>query len=121
MMKFLVCLVVSVTVLRISGAETAYEQACAQLVARQGNDADRLRELFRLDWDYVMVENPEFATRVGYSGQNDRWTDQSLEAIARRHRKLQAPLGVIRSVDPPRLATVDQLNYDLFKKDKEDA
>jgi len=31
-----------------------------------------------------MHEAPEYATQVGYPGQNDRWTDDSLEGIARR-------------------------------------
>ena len=33
-----------------------------------------------------MIEYPEFATSVGYPGQNWRWTDNSLSAIARRRK-----------------------------------
>src|SRR5438094_6487189 len=48
------------------GAETAFEQACAKLAGRRGQDAERLRQLFKLEWDYTMHDNPEFATEVGY-------------------------------------------------------
>src|SRR5437899_6370463 len=98
------------------GAETAFEQACAKLAAAKGNDTQRLQDLFKLDWEHTMRENPEFATEVGYPGQNDRWTDSSLEAIERKKRELRAPLKVIQSLDRAKLSATDQLNYDLFKK-----
>ena len=104
-----------------SGAQTSFEKACADLAARPGNDSARLNELFKLDWDHTMRENPEFATSVGYPGQNDRWTDLSLEAIARRKRELAAPAKVIQSIDRAHLNEAEQLNYDLFKRNVDDA
>src|SRR5439155_6149399 len=98
-----------------------FEQDCAKLASRTGNDAGRLWELFKLDWDHTMRENPEFATEVGYPGQNDRWSDVSLEAIERRKRELHAFMKVVQSVDRSKLNPVDQLNFDLFKKNKTDA
>jgi uncharacterized protein (DUF885 family) len=102
-------------------AETAFEKQCASFASRQGDDAKRLWELFNLDWEYSMRENPESATEVGYPGQNDRWSDQSLEAIERRKRELHAPMKVIQSINRSALNTSDQLNYDLFKKNRQDA
>src|SRR6476469_2458933 len=49
-------------------------------------DSVRLHELFALDWDYNNIEFPESATYSGYKGQNGRWTDLSLEAIATRRK-----------------------------------
>lgn len=43
----------------------------------QQPDSVRLHELFAQRWDYTMREYPEFATSVGYPGQNARWTDYS--------------------------------------------
>ncbi len=83
-------------------------------------DSTRLRELFALHWRYLMTEYPEFATSVGYPGQNHRWTDLSLDAIARHRRELPAPLAVVRSIDRAALAPADQLNYDLFRRDLEE-
>ncbi len=104
-----------------AGAQTTFEQDCDKLAAAQGNDTQRLQQLFKLEWSHRMVDSPEFATEVGYPGQNDRWTDRSLEAIERRKRELQAPMKVIQSIDRAKLDTAEQLDYDLFKKDKEDA
>lgn len=95
--------------------QTAFERDCAKLATTRGRDAARLHQLFKLDWEHTMQDHPEFATEVGYPGQNDRWTDQSLDAIARRKRELHAPLAVLKSLRRDRLNTVDQLNYDLFK------
>src|SRR5262245_2033363 len=89
-------------------AETPYEQACATLAGRKGDDSARLQELFKLDWEHSMEDNPEFATQVGYPGQNARWTDQSLEAIARRQRELNSPLKVLDSIERGKLSPADQ-------------
>src|SRR5579885_2147160 len=51
--------------------QTPFEQACAALASRSGDDSSRLHELFHLDWERTMRESPEFATSVGYPGQND--------------------------------------------------
>jgi uncharacterized protein (DUF885 family) len=105
------------TVIALSSAhaQTSFERDCAKLAAARGRDAARLHQLFKLHWDHAMRDNPEFATYVGYPGQNDRWTDQSPEAIARRRHELGAPLAVLKSIRRDRLNAADQLNYDLFK------
>ena len=100
---------------------TQFEQDCAQLTAKKGEDGQRLHVLFKLDWEHTMQESPEFATIVGYPGQNDRWSDVSLEAIDRRKKELQAPMQVIQSIDRAKLSAADQLNYDLFRKNQQDA
>jgi len=83
-------------------------------------DSARLHELFRVTWEYQMTEFPEFATDVGYPGQNGRWTDNSLAAIARRKRELQQPLAVVNAIRRERLGAADRLNYDLFKRGVEE-
>lgn len=88
---------------------------------QQQSDSARLRQLFAQSWEYTMREYPEFATAVGYRGQNARWTDNSLEAIARRKRELNDPLNALRAIDRARLSATDQLNYDLFRHTYADA
>jgi uncharacterized protein (DUF885 family) len=89
--------------------------------AQQQSDSARLRQLFAQNWEYTMREYPEFATAVGYAGQNARWTDNSLEAIARRKRELNEPLNTLRTIDRAKLSPTDQLNYDLFHRNYTDA
>jgi len=70
----------------LCAAETPYETECNRLAGESGKDSERLQQFFKMDWQHTMIESPEFATDVGYPGQNDRWTDQTLEAIERRQR-----------------------------------
>ncbi|MBI3548990.1 MAG: DUF885 domain-containing protein [Elusimicrobia bacterium] len=61
-----------------------------------------------------MDEYPEWATYVGEPGHNDRWSDNSLEAVERRKREATAPLKAARALDRSKLGPDDRLNYDLF-------
>src|SRR3989454_12339647 len=96
----------------------SFHDRYAELVAnpRRLSDSARLHELFRVNWEYRMTEFPEFATYVGYPGQNDRWTDNSLAAIERRKRELDEPLAVVKAIRRERLSAPDRLNYDLFRR-----
>src|SRR2546422_9387601 len=86
------------------------------ILAQTGSDSVRLHQLFAQRWEYTMREYPEFATSVGYPGQNARWTDNSVEAIARRKRDLNDPLNALRAIDRAKLGPTDQLNYDLVRR-----
>src|SRR2546423_12849172 len=96
----------------------SFHDRYAELVAnpRHVSDSARLAELFRVNWQYVMTEFPEFATYVGYPGQNARWTDNSLQAIERRKRELEEPLSVVQSIRRARLSPPDRLTYDMFRR-----
>jgi uncharacterized protein (DUF885 family) len=78
-------------------------------------EADRLHRLFDLRWEQVMVENPEFATEVGYPGQNNRWTDQSFDAIQKRKEEPAEVLRVLETIKRAALNPADQLSFDLAK------
>jgi len=85
------------------------------------NDTQKLNQLFADDWAWRMREFPEFATSVGYPGQNGRWTDMSLEAIQRRNEHARQNLRDLKSIGRNKLGDADKLNYDLFlKKTQED-
>jgi uncharacterized protein (DUF885 family) len=99
---------------------SAQQPGFAALAQSRQADSVRLRRLFALHWEYVMREYPEFATAVGYPGQNARWTDNSAEALARRKRNLATALEVLRTIRRPRLSPGDQLNYDLFHRNLTD-
>jgi len=101
----------------------SFPERYAELTAnrRRLSDSTRLRELFRVNWEYQMTAFPEFATDVGYPGaRNDRWTDNSLGAIERRKRELAEPLAVVTMIRRERLSSADRLNYDLFKRGLEE-
>jgi uncharacterized protein (DUF885 family) len=83
------------------------------------NDADRLHRLFDVSWDYTMHDAPEFATNVGYPGQNDRWTDLSFEAIAQRKELAKLQLEIVGKIERAKVSAADRISYDLFRRDAE--
>lgn len=103
-------------------APSAFERACDDLVRAKGRqpDARRLHALFKLHWDHQMREFPEFATELGYPGQDDRWTDWSPAAIARRKHELRVVSRALHSIERGRLKPADQLSYDLFQRQLEE-
>jgi uncharacterized protein (DUF885 family) len=84
------------------------------------SDSARLRQLFALDWESTNVESPETATVVGFAGQEDFWTDFSLEAIERRKRELPDRRVVLKTIDRGRLNPSDQLSFDIFARGVEE-
>jgi len=98
---------------------TPFERECERLASQNLSDAKRLQGLLTAQWKQLMEDSPEFATFVGYPGQNRRWSDNSLEAIERRKRENAAPLAVLKKIRPAKLSASDRLNYDLFKRDVE--
>ncbi|HKP94044.1 MAG TPA: DUF885 domain-containing protein [Chthoniobacterales bacterium] len=90
------------------------------LTRKEGGDQTRrLHELFDFSWEFTMKEYPEFATAVGYPGQNDRWTDISLDAIARRRETDKLDLDLIKSIDRAKLSGTDAISYDLYRRNAE--
>ena len=105
------------------GFVTDYEKRAEEIIAGRGTapEVERLHRLFDLQWQYTMEEYPEFATYVGWPGQNHRWTDVSLEAIERRNREMEVPARVLATIDRGALGDADQLHYDLFRRGVEES
>ncbi|MGH8016451.1 MAG: DUF885 domain-containing protein, partial [Candidatus Zixiibacteriota bacterium] len=76
-------------------------------------DSARLHKLFDAQWKHQMHEYPEWATYVGFPGQNHRWTDNSLAAIERRNNELTVVQKALQSIDRAKLNNQDQVNFDL--------
>jgi len=83
--------------------------------------ADDFRTLLDEHWEWQMRENPVRASRMGDRRWNDQWTDDSLEAIERRHGEQQDFLRRLRLIDSSQLSEIDALNYDLFRRSLENA
>jgi len=77
---------------------------------------DRLYELFDRIWDWQLRSSPEFATFVGVSDYDDRWTDRSLEAVTQRERDQRRFLEELEAIDGTALDADAQLDRELIRK-----
>src|SRR3954471_16015211 len=74
-----------------------------------------LNKFFESEWNYEMEQSPARASSMGDRRWNDRWGDQSLEAIHEREEHAVAALERLKKFDRAQFSGADQLNYDLFK------
>jgi len=93
----------------------------APRAASHANSAKALHALFDAEWEYTMRENPTYASALGDKRYNDRWEDVSLANVERQHQhtlEVQKKLGAINRGT---LSKIDQINYDMFKRDIDNA
>ena len=83
-------------------------------------EAKALHDFFEAEWDYEMEQNPTRASSLGDRRWNDRWGDNSLEAVRKNEEHTKDALQRFGKIDRSKLSPADQLNYDLFKKDLEE-
>jgi uncharacterized protein (DUF885 family) len=97
-------------------AVTAAVMLCTtSLHAQPANASKALNQLFADEWERGLVESPENASANGDKRFNDRWTDFSLAAIARREGEDRAALEKLHAIGRTGLSPADQLNYDTFE------
>ena len=87
----------------------------------QNADTKALHAVFDAEWDYSMQQSPENASELGDRRWNDRWSDESLVAYARRYAHNREVLAGLKKINRANLNAADQLNYDLFQKNYERA
>jgi len=103
-------------------AVIAWSLLCGRPEAQENpadDTASTLHEIFASEWDYWMEQFPTWASRLGDRRWNDRWPDQSLAAIDKRHAHNIAMLAKLKALDRQSLSSSDRLNYDLFVRDYE--
>lgn len=83
--------------------------------AQQSSAAERLHDLFDREWQWRLREYPTFATNVGVHDYDDRLTDASLKAQARRILESAGFLAELRKIDRSALSVDDRINYDMFQ------
>ena len=92
----------------------------AVVFAAEDDATAALHALFDRDWEYQMQQNPLWASSLGDRRWNDKWDDESLEAIAARYRHSHEMLAQLHAIDRNRLSPQDQVSYDIFEYDKKD-
>lgn len=79
--------------------------------------SERLHQLFEAHYAWRIREFPEWAMSRGDYTNAHRVTDNSLEAIERRHHDTADFLERLRSIDRSELDESDLVNYELFELD----
>ncbi len=82
-------------------------------------EAKKLHGLLDAEWQWTLLEYPEFATSVGEPRYNDKLTDFSAAAMDRRKAHERDVLQRIRNIDRGLLTGQDVLSYDLFRRSAE--
>jgi uncharacterized protein (DUF885 family) len=109
----MVCAVVLATVLR---PMVAVGQTAAAGSTKANDEARRFRAFLAEDWKRWMQEYPEFATSVGFPGQNRRWTDDSPAGREARIKHMRESTAAMKQFHRELLPPNEQLNYHLYWK-----
>ena len=114
-----VCLITAVLV------TLAYAQARSPETQRKPASktgaTEQLHKLFDEEWEYTLRENPTYASALGDKRYNDRWEDASLENVERQHQHTLAVQTKLAAIGRTKLSAADQINYDMFKRDLDNA
>ncbi|MDQ3711975.1 MAG: DUF885 domain-containing protein [Acidobacteriota bacterium] len=89
--------------------------------SNQTGATKQLYALFDAEWELGLKESPTFASFLGDKRYNDRWSDQSLQAIEKRQQHRIETLAALKKINRAELSISDRLNYDLFQKDYEES
>lgn len=81
--------------------------------------AVRLTALLGSEWQRWLANHPEEASLLGDHRYDDRWTDQSQDAITARNRDDTSALKALLEIDRERLPAAAQLNFDLYRQQLE--
>lgn len=89
------------------------------IMAAQSGASDETRRFLAFleeDWSRWMQDYPEWATLIGYPGQNRRWTDYSPAGHKARVKHLRESIVTMEKIRREALPSNEQLNYDLYLK-----
>lgn len=92
---------------------------CESFIQKQNSHADHNKKLIQsLDfiWAQWMKENPEWATYVGYPGQDNRWTDRSYTTLQARKQLPVCHEKMLGKIKMNRLTQQNQLTLKLIIK-----
>ncbi len=93
----------------------AHAQAAAAAPAAAATASQGLRQLFADEWERGLREHPERASYQGDTRYNDRWTDNTLAAIAAREAADRAALVRLKAIPRAALSPAEQIDYDTFE------
>ena len=108
----------TMTALLATGQADEFEARYEAVAAARGraSEAERLHELFRVDWACFLANDPENGTWFGATVGQDRWTDLSREGLAHRRTLAARALRVLATIDREQLNATDRVSHDIFRR-----
>src|SRR4030081_1371838 len=80
----------------------------ARLASAENRETGKaLNEFFEAEWNYEMEQSPARASSMGDRRWNDRWGDQTLEAIRKRGEHATDALARLKKFDRTQLSPAD--------------
>ena len=82
------------------------------------SDADSsFDDLLERHWEWVMQDNPTFASRLGDLRYNRQWRDVSVAAELARQETRAGFLTELYAIPKDQLTEANQLNFELFRRE----
>jgi uncharacterized protein (DUF885 family) len=95
-------------------ATIAFAQAPEKAPAPNATKA--LYALFGEEWEHGLQESPLFASSLGDRRYATSWGDASLKHLEAEYQRNKQVLKKLAGIDRSKLSAMDQVNYDLFKR-----
>ena len=89
--------------------------ANSEQTATNSAQEDSFSELLDEIWNFEVVESPLLATNVGDPRGQSKLSDDSIEAIQRRHFERNQFLTRLKKFNPKTLSDLSQIDYELTK------
>ena len=78
---------------------------------------EEFNNLLDENWQWQLDQNPVRASFLGDRRNNDKWSNNSIEAIETRQDATREFMRRLLAIDSSQLSDGDRLNYDLFRRD----
>ena len=107
-------LLLTVAIAAALSATPTLAQTPATPAAAASPASQALHRLFDAEWERSLRESPEGASYRGDKRYNDRWTDDSLAAIAAREAADRDALQRLKAIDRAAVSADERLSYDVM-------
>jgi uncharacterized protein (DUF885 family) len=88
--------------------------AALSAISKEPPPNKALHALFDREWKRGLEESPESATLLGVDGYDDKLTDVSPEALARRKARVKPLIAELKHFDAKTLSTQDRISRDVM-------
>ncbi|KAF1723053.1 DUF885 domain-containing protein [Pseudoxanthomonas wuyuanensis] len=119
-MKPIPFLIAGLIAIGLLGACQQPQTAPAGQTAGAQARSQALGNLLAEQWEYQLRRSPEFASIIGDTRYNDRWTDYSLQAVEAERRATQGFLERFDAIDSAGLGEQERLSLEMMLRQLRD-